>query len=69
MCHHFLCPGSYGLRCQTAPREDLGAIMGWEEEEEEDEHIGRGPAVQMSTRTIKFIKEKEQAGRGESMGI
>lgn len=41
--------------------------MGWEEEE--DEHIGRGPAVQMSTRTIKFIKEKEQAGRGESMGI
>ena len=29
---------------ETAPVEGLGAVMRWEEEEQ-DEHVGKGPAV------------------------
>lgn len=50
---------------ETAPVEVSGAVF-WGEK---DEHIGWGACCISEHKDWKSIKEKEQAGREENMGI
>lgn len=66
MHHHFLCTGSYGLRWKQLPWRSQEQFFGGREK---DEHIGWGACCISEHKDWKSIKEKEQAGREENMGI